>query len=140
MTLKNECFHLTKWEKWKLQVPSPFASFTARNTYSIYTKENLRFCSYRYVDYVTEDYAIENRIFWVNVTISKLNRQDQGTYTCVAKNPAGIIERNVSISVESGGIGRVFDRTNIGDLWVLLLCLVIGTYGEICSLFLISLY
>lgn len=80
----------------------------------------------RYLDFQSEENA-----FWVNVTISKMNRQDHGTYSCVAKNAAGIVERNVTVSGQSGP-GQIFGfaRTNIGDVWVLLLCLFIGRLND----------
>ncbi|XP_065207374.1 uncharacterized protein kek5 [Planococcus citri] len=85
----------------------------------------------KYMDYHSEESA-----FWVNVTIHKMNHQDRGIYSCVAKNPAGIIERNVTVSVQSDtplfGIGLA--SKNIGDVWVLLLCLFIGI---VCALILI---
>nr|XP_015834875.1 PREDICTED: uncharacterized protein LOC664293 isoform X2 [Tribolium castaneum] len=43
---------------------------------------------------------------WNNLTITNVNYRDKGEYKCVAKNPGGSDEKNVSLIVSSiGGIG-----------------------------------
>ncbi|XP_071452449.1 uncharacterized protein [Hetaerina americana] len=42
---------------------------------------------------------------WSNWTIANLRSSDRGDYTCVAKNPAGMSERNVTLIVGGAGAG-----------------------------------
>lgn len=77
----------------------------------------------RYTDYESGD-----SVLWYNVSISKLTRQDYGVYICSAKNPAGLIESNITVSGDLEAPIFGIPRPVGGDVWVLLLCLIIGNY------------
>nr|CAD7411021.1 unnamed protein product [Timema cristinae]CAD7433947.1 unnamed protein product [Timema monikensis] len=66
---------------------------------------------------------------WLNLTVMNVQAQDSGEYTCVAKSPGGMEERNVSLRVNgamgSGG-GILRDGGYSHDMWALIIGLIVG--------------
>nr|CAD7449737.1 unnamed protein product [Timema bartmani] len=66
---------------------------------------------------------------WLNLTVMNVQTEDSGEYTCVAKSPGGMEERNVSLRVNgamgSGG-GILRDGGYSHDMWALIIGLIVG--------------
>lgn len=76
--------------------------------------------------YSTAKNQIAN-IIWSNLTIINVNYRDKGEYKCVAKNPGGVDERNVSLIVYGEYGGRPgFGGTSSGSDVPLYIGLTIG--------------
>ncbi|KAG8230096.1 hypothetical protein J437_LFUL007640 [Ladona fulva] len=75
---------------------------------------------------------------WSNLTLSNLRSMDRGQYSCVAKNPAGVAERNVTLVI--GGAGSGADGGGIlgGAMTIDALPLIIGVIVGLFLLLLIA--
>lgn len=78
--------------------------------------------------YVVQKEQTEDDIIWSNLTILNVNYRDKGDYRCVATNPGGVQERNVSLVVygeyKGGIIGGGSGSGN--DNLILYICLTVG--------------
>ncbi|KAI4491653.1 hypothetical protein M0804_003045 [Polistes exclamans] len=50
-------------------------------------------------------YIIESSNDWLNLTIPSVSTSDKGDYVCLAKNPGGSVEKNVTLSIVGDTIG-----------------------------------
>lgn len=73
--------------------------------------------------YTVKSEGNENK--WVNLTINKVQSQDRGEFSCVAKNPGGVDERNVTLLIKSEG--TIYDAgITPNDSWPLTIGLITG--------------
>ncbi|KAF5286030.1 hypothetical protein FQR65_LT12965 [Abscondita terminalis] len=77
-------------------------------------------------------------IIWNNLTIMDVSYRDKGDYKCVAKNPGGVEERNISLIVygdSKGGIG--FGGSSSGSDLFLYIGLTVGAVVLIVIIFIL---
>ncbi|KAJ3630571.1 hypothetical protein MTP99_011763 [Tenebrio molitor] len=63
---------------------------------------------------------------WNNLTITNVNYRDKGEYKCVAKNPGGVDETNVSLIVSSAGGAGGGGALALGATLPLIIALSVG--------------
>lgn len=99
--------------------------------------------NYSWRKYSDQRYVVmerTDRTRWVNLTVTNVRSHDRGDYTCVAKSPGGVDERNVSLLVHSqrGLAGMGGGRGGVSDSWPLIVGLVIGVLFLVAIVLLLS--
>lgn len=67
----------------------------------------------------------EDKNGWLNLTIIRIKPQDRGDFSCVARSPGGVDERNVTLVVRHYQSGGIFPR-HPNDYWPLVMGLASG--------------